>query len=70
METDYLLEWPREIQRMLRALGYDAPVSGCVCERTRRACMFYQRDIKLPDTGRVDDETLTRLVRKYHRIRS
>jgi peptidoglycan hydrolase-like protein with peptidoglycan-binding domain len=52
----------RSAQQALQAKGMDpGPVDGIVGPRTQAALRAYQRDQNLPQTGRLDDQTLGKL---------
>lgn len=65
MEMDHMTTQCRSVQRMLRRVGYRNPVDGVDSDQTRRSIQCFQRDLKLPATGIVDDTTLAKLAKCY-----
>ena len=51
-----------EAQKELKKLGYyTAAIDGIIGKESRRALMDFQRDLNVPITGQLDQETIQRL---------
>lgn len=61
----------RQVQESLRARGYNpGPSDGILGKKTRRAIRNFQRDMRLPRTGTLDEMTRTALQRSRGSIAS
>ena len=55
-------EQVKSLQKTLQAKGMEpGPIDGVLGPKTRAALRSYQKDQKLPETGRLDNETLAKL---------
>ena len=55
-------EQVKSLQKALQAKGMEpGPIDGVLGPKTRAALRSYQKDQKLPETGRLDNETLAKL---------
>lgn len=50
-----------EVQKMLSLLGYDLIIDGHYGPRTKRSVTAFQKKVGLPNTGEVDEDTLSAL---------
>ena len=55
-------EQVKSLQKALHEKGMEpGPIDGVLGPQTRAALRSYQKDQKLPETGRLDNETLAKL---------
>jgi carboxyl-terminal processing protease len=55
-------EQVKKVQKALQGRGADpGPVDGIMGPKTEAALKSFQKDQKLPETGRLDSETLAKL---------
>jgi peptidoglycan hydrolase-like protein with peptidoglycan-binding domain len=55
-------EQVKNLQKALQDKGVDpGPIDGIMGPKTQAALRSYQKDQKLPETGRIDNQTLEKL---------
>ncbi len=67
--NDHLITDCRQVQSLLRRVGYSAPLNGEVDLQTQRSLRAFQRDLRLSPTGVVDDHTLSVLEHCVQNLR-